>query len=353
MWRVVSAARSALPCLLVLACDTAPGQPQDVELQASEIAGFLTTDGWTIRFDSLLVSVSEVFEGDGHHTHVEVGPGGVFDLAGPGPHRLARVPAGAGLLTWRLGPTTAPEGTADPDQRAQLAAQGWTLRATGTAERAGQRKTFDIGLRPDIGFACPLSRTGRVRVRPAWLFHDDLQAPEARLAFDLVAAADRDGDDHITTQELAQVDLSLEARYLTGHHAVSTLDAFIGILSTSWAFSESGAACGQVLVPMAWQHAPNPLAQDPAASRRGAPRYMALCASCHGPTGAGDGPLAATLEPPPQPFGRGMGAGYVAWRVAAGGGFPPFLTGMPAFADALEGDALWEVVAFVRTLDGR
>jgi len=39
--------------------------------------------------------------------------------------------------------------------------------------------------------------------------------------------------------------------------------------------------------------------------------------------------------------------------VAAGGGFPPFLTGMPAFADALEGDALWEVVAFVRTLDGR
>src|SRR5690606_27797 len=35
---------------------------------------------------------------------------------------------------------------------------------------------------------------------------------------------------------------------------------------------------------------------------RGQALYAQLCASCHGPTGAGDGPASAGLDPPPIDF---------------------------------------------------
>jgi mono/diheme cytochrome c family protein len=33
--------------------------------------------------------------------------------------------------------------------------------------------------------------------------------------------------------------------------------------------------------------------------------YEANCLSCHGPTGAGDGPVGAALKPPPRNFAKG------------------------------------------------
>lgn len=43
----------------------------------------------------------------------------------------------------------------------------------------------------------------------------------------------------------------------------------------------------------------NPNPGDPIAAERGRALYSANCATCHGPTGRGDGPAAPSLNPPP------------------------------------------------------
>lgn len=37
----------------------------------------------------------------------------------------------------------------------------------------------------------------------------------------------------------------------------------------------------------------------------GKAKYNMFCASCHGPTGKGDGPVAAAIQPPPRDFSVG------------------------------------------------
>jgi high-affinity iron transporter len=58
--------------------------------------------------------------------------------------------------------------------------------------------------------------------------------------------------------------------------------------------------------------ASNGVAADDAAAKvaaadaaKGAQVYAMYCATCHGPTGAGDGPVGKTLQPPPRNFQAG------------------------------------------------
>jgi len=44
------------------------------------------------------------------------------------------------------------------------------------------------------------------------------------------------------------------------------------------------------------------LASDAAAGKA---KYDMFCASCHGPTGKGDGPVAIAIKPPPRDFSEG------------------------------------------------
>lgn len=70
------------------------------------------------------------------------------------------------------------------------------------------------------------------------------------------------------------------------------------------------AACGpgdetrdSGAVPAAPQPAPEPSAPDPLAAVTEAKQVFAtVCANCHGPAGAGDGPGAAGFTPPPRNF---------------------------------------------------
>ena len=61
-------------------------------------------------------------------------------------------------------------------------------------------------------------------------------------------------------------------------------------------------------IPWPFMHAPRPLfrastaAAAPAEVAACPPSYAARCASCHGPEGRGDGPLAASLAPRPRSF---------------------------------------------------
>lgn len=84
---------------------------------------------------------------------------------------------------------------------------------------------------------------------------------------------------------------------------------------------------------------------------RGSQIYQRECASCHGPTGLGDGPAAAGMEPPPLPIGSAadmFGATpTLLYRVLAVGIKGTAMTG---YADRLSADERWDVVAYLHTL---
>jgi mono/diheme cytochrome c family protein len=93
----------------------------------------------------------------------------------------------------------------------------------------------------------------------------------------------------------------------------------------------------------------NPIPPDTDSINRGRNLYLANCSSCHGIDGAGDGPAAPTLLPPPGPLGPSVRAGsesgleYVITNGVAG-------TGMPAFASTLSENDRWDLVNYLHSI---
>jgi len=89
----------------------------------------------------------------------------------------------------------------------------------------------------------------------------------------------------------------------------------------------------------------------PGATRQGEGLYAVHCTSCHGPTGEGDGPLAATMSVRPPALadlavqGRFSDADLAHVVLAGRSGTP-----MPGFARVLDAGAADDIVAFLRTL---
>lgn len=84
--------------------------------------------------------------------------------------------------------------------------------------------------------------------------------------------------------------------------------------------------------------------------KRGQALYQAQCASCHGPSGHADGPLAAKLEPKPVAFAdreRAASRSLMALYQAASQGVPG--TAMPAFSSLSDEDR-WAVALYAGTL---
>jgi len=79
--------------------------------------------------------------------------------------------------------------------------------------------------------------------------------------------------------------------------------------------------------------------------------YTQNCVVCHGETGMGDGPVAASLDPAPAPIGHTtqmLADDLVFYRVSEGG--IDFETSMPAWKNILTEDQRWDVIAYVRVL---
>lgn len=93
---------------------------------------------------------------------------------------------------------------------------------------------------------------------------------------------------------------------------------------------------------------PVPLTEESIA--RGRAIYETACASCHGVEGRGDGPLAATLDPPPFDLN-------VHVPLHADGDLFGFIkngipgTAMPAQRDILGDEQMWDLVNFLRTFE--
>jgi mono/diheme cytochrome c family protein len=79
--------------------------------------------------------------------------------------------------------------------------------------------------------------------------------------------------------------------------------------------------------------------------------YNSDCAPCHGANGKGDGPAAASLNPPPLDFAsvysKNMPLDFRYWRISAG----VANTAMPAWGSSLSSDEIWQVIAYEMTFE--
>ncbi|TLN02623.1 cytochrome c, partial [bacterium] len=103
--------------------------------------------------------------------------------------------------------------------------------------------------------------------------------------------------------------------------------------------------------PASYASMTNPVAGQASASDAGKVVFETNCASCHGTTGAGDGPAGAALDPKPANLDAIMGTasdGYLMWRISDGGGMAPFNSSMPAWKGILSEDDIWNVITYMQ-----
>lgn len=117
------------------------------------------------------------------------------------------------------------------------------------------------------------------------------------------------------------------------------------------------AACGDApaqssgdLAQMPEQYAgkSNPLGEE--AVGAGQATYASMCASCHGDIGQGDGPSAGSLSPRPTNLAKlqkEQADDFLYWRIATG----KQGTAMVAWESVLNAEEIWQVIAYLRTLE--
>ncbi len=108
------------------------------------------------------------------------------------------------------------------------------------------------------------------------------------------------------------------------------------------------AACKRTPPPEPTENEPSGTGQDPAAEATQI--FATRCTPCHGPTGAGDGPASATLNPHPRNFHDGawqasVTDGHIDQIIQFGGAAVGKSPAMPANPDLVGRDA---VVAALR-----
>ena len=105
-------------------------------------------------------------------------------------------------------------------------------------------------------------------------------------------------------------------------------------------------------VPAPYNSMTNPLPRTHETVERGAKVYEQTCASCHGTTGLGDGPVGRTLSPPPANLAflsempMVQWDPFMYWTVAEGGA--QFGSAMPAFKGTLSKDDIWAVTSYIQ-----
>ncbi len=80
--------------------------------------------------------------------------------------------------------------------------------------------------------------------------------------------------------------------------------------------------------------------------------YRQLCASCHGTSGKGDGPVGQALNPKPSDFTKHMGnhgEDYFFKIIKQGGSAVGKSSAMPAWGGQLEDDDIWDVISYLKT----
>lgn len=111
----------------------------------------------------------------------------------------------------------------------------------------------------------------------------------------------------------------------------------------------------RVPIPEEYAGLTNPVPATTESLARGEALYAANCASCHGDRGLGNGPAAEGLDPAPPPIAytaQMLSDAHLFYRISEGGNEAPFNSAMPAFEDTLSERERWDVINYVRSLEG-
>jgi mono/diheme cytochrome c family protein len=147
-------------------------------------------------------------------------------------------------------------------------------------------------------------------------------------------------------QPVSQGQFQARGQFFTmvGRWLVDATLARSGQPSQSISFAFPIAAPGEAAGPI------NPLPSNPQTILAGQELYQVNCITCHGPSGKGDGPAAAGLNPRPADFSQHMPPGkhtdgqIYLWIKD---GYPN--SAMPAFGQRFSEEQLWQLVTFLRT----
>ena len=105
--------------------------------------------------------------------------------------------------------------------------------------------------------------------------------------------------------------------------------------------------------PSPYENMKNPLPMSDADVSAGNEIFLKYCSTCHGKTGEGNGPASASLDPKPENFKETQASlddSYLFWRISEGGAMEPFTSGMPPWKSVLKEEQIWQVIAFIRSL---
>jgi hypothetical protein len=239
---------TAVLCLGAAGCSAAPGT-LEIRIYGEDfiekgIPAEEFSDGWAVTFEHFVVSVSRAEVAQGHGAAALAAPERrVYDLVLPSMGQGALVANGivAGgpydHVAYAIGPAatgaTGGIGTAATLVQAMMDA-GDAVRVKGNATKAGRTVAFEWAFKSMVAHACHTATTvdggaakTELTIHGDHLFYDDLVAREPNLAFDLIAAADANGDGQVTREELAARDITREARYQVGSFPVKNLWEFI------------------------------------------------------------------------------------------------------------------------------
>ena len=201
-------------------------------------------DGWSLRFDSFLVSVGEVsaMAAGSDTPALEDEAYRIFDLAeasgGDGFLVLSGdVPGGAyDDIAYRIaGSSQAVAGNATAADVAFMNENGYAIYAAGQATRGDEARTFAWGFTTGTTYRrCRSvaavdggSASSVLTIHADHLFYDDLVSEEPSVRFDAIAGADGDGDGDITADERGAVDITGFERYQVGSFDVEDLWTFV------------------------------------------------------------------------------------------------------------------------------
>ncbi len=240
-----------------------PSIESGIPTDSAAKAGFV--DGWSVKYSKFYVVLKDITVRDlNNAVAFKQSNPMLFNLASPGPFEVETAKQLTAekysQVSYAIGTTpTAVPGTGSGVTAADvifMQERGYGIYVTGTANKVPTAtsgaisKTFEWGFNldtayvdcssaefggPGVNVPTGVTETVELTVHGDRLFHDDLQAPDAKLRFDALASADKSPQDgKITLEELAATQLTglAPAAYGTsGNSSVKTLKDFVFALS--------------------------------------------------------------------------------------------------------------------------
>ncbi len=221
-----------------------------------EIPAADVDDGYTITYDEFLVAIGGVALVDGNGDEVAAVDGQqIFDVAAAGPHAVGEADAPAthyDHVDMIIAPASgAVAGNATEDQVAYMNDNGLSISATGSATLSGDTYTFawdfdtdtHYGCEPDLTIAEGGEGHTQLTIHGDHLFYDDLEDPDAGVAFQVLADADADADFEITQAELAATDIAATGYGVGQYSEVTDLWAFVEHLTRTLGHIDGEGHC--------------------------------------------------------------------------------------------------------------